>query len=90
MSDKYILGIDQSTAGTKALLFSTAGDLIHRSDISHRQIIDDKGGVEHDPMEIYSNTLEAVKNTITESGISKSRILLLSFLLLLMYLNKFH
>ena len=34
----YILGIDQSTQGTKALLFDNKGELICRTDLSHRQI----------------------------------------------------
>ena len=35
---KYIIGIDQSTQGTKALLFGRAGDIAHKTDKSHRQI----------------------------------------------------
>lgn len=74
MPEKYILGIDQSTSGTKALLFDGGGDLICRSDLPHRQIIDDKGWVEHDLMEIYSNTVEVVKQLVTTSGIDKALI----------------
>ena len=74
MQEKYILSIDQSTAGTKALLFDSKGDLICRSDKSHRQIIDEKGWVEHDPEEIYRNTVEAVKAVVEKAGIDKSLI----------------
>ena len=74
MQEKYILSIDQSTAGTKALLFDNKGDLICRSDKSHRQIIDEKGWVEHDPEEIYRNTVEAVKAVVEKAGIDKSLI----------------
>ena len=45
--ERYILGIDQSTQGTKALLFDRQGALIARADLSHRQIIDNNGWVEH-------------------------------------------
>ena len=31
----YMLGIDQSTQGTKALIFDREGKLLARSDISH-------------------------------------------------------
>ena len=66
---KYLIGIDQSTQGTKALLFDQEGNLIKRTDKAHRQIINKKGWVSHDPEEIYRNTLEAVRNLVQESGI---------------------
>lgn len=66
---KYLIGIDQSTQGTKALLFDQEGNLIKRTDKAHRQIINEKGWVSHDPEEIYRNTLEAVRNLVQESGI---------------------
>ena len=74
MFEKYILAIDQSTSGTKALLFNGKGDLVERCDLSHRQIINDKGWVEHDLKEIYNNTIEAVKQLIEKSGIDKTKI----------------
>ena len=75
MSERYILGIDQSTAGTKAILFDSNGALICRYDIPHRQIINEKGWVEHDLAEIYKNTIEAAKKVIAEAGIDKAQIL---------------
>jgi len=74
MPKRYILGIDQSTSGTKGLLFDSKGILIRRHDIPHSQIIDDKGWVEHDLNEIYFNTLEVVRQVIKKSGISKSQL----------------
>lgn len=52
-----ILAIDQSTSGTKALLFDAQGRLIYREDRAHRQIVDENGWVEHDPEEISANIL---------------------------------
>lgn len=74
MSDNYILGIDQSTQGTKALLFNTEGELFCRADVSHEQIINDLGWVEHNPLEIYKNTLKAVKDVVEKAGIHKDSI----------------
>jgi len=74
MNSKYILGIDQSTSGTKALLFDSIGKLCNRYDLPHRQIINDKGWVEHDLNEIYHNTLEVVTRIVEDSGIDKSQI----------------
>lgn len=61
MAEKYIISIDQSTQGTKALLFDESGSLIKRTDKSHEQIINDKGWVSHNPSEIYKNVIEVVK-----------------------------
>ncbi len=71
---KYILAIDQSTQGTKALLFDDKGILLCRTDKAHRQIVNNLGWVEHDLREIYNNTLEAVKNLVDKAGINKSEI----------------
>ena len=71
---KYILSVDQSTQGTKALLFDENGALLCRTDKPHRQIINDKGWVEHDLNEIYSNTLQVVKDLVSKAGIDKNEI----------------
>ncbi|MDO4648004.1 MAG: glycerol kinase [Eubacteriales bacterium] len=74
---KYVLGIDQSTQGTKALLFDEEGSLLCRADLPHRQIIDDRGYVEHDLREIYKNTLQVVKNLVEKAGIDKNDLAVL-------------
>ncbi|ROR30692.1 glycerol kinase [Mobilisporobacter senegalensis] len=74
MSDKYILGIDQSTSGTKALLFDEDGGLIARSDLPHDQLISEQGWVEHNPIQIYENTLDVVREVVKQAGIDKNNI----------------
>lgn len=69
-----ILAIDQSTSGTKALLFDAGGRLVHRCDRAHRQIINDQGWVEHDGEEIYQNTLAAVGELLEKTGIDPRRV----------------
>ncbi len=71
---KYVLGIDQSTQGTKALLFDEEGKLLCRSDLSHKQIVDSRGWVEHDLEEIYKNTIQVVRNLVERAGIDKSEL----------------
>ena len=75
MVKKYILGIDQSTQGTKALLFDDVGNLLCRSDIMHKQIVNDLGWVEHNPMEIYNNTIQVIKDLVEKSSIDKENII---------------
>ncbi|MDC7124850.1 MAG: glycerol kinase GlpK [Spirochaetales bacterium] len=74
MATFYILGIDQSTQGTKAVLFDKNGKMIGRSDISHRQIISKESWVSHDPEEIYHNIIAATRKVVEETGIDKKQI----------------
>lgn len=71
---KYIIGIDQSTQGTKSLLFDENGELLARADLPHRQIVNEKGWVEHDPEEFYRNVIQTVRNVVEKAGISKEEI----------------
>ena len=67
--EKYIISVDQSTQGTKALLFDAKGKLLMRTDLPHRQIVNDKGWVSHDLNEIYHNTVKTVGMLVEKSGI---------------------
>lgn len=71
---KTILAIDQSTSGTKALLFDGEGQLLGRRDLPHEQKINSQGWVSHDPMEIYRNTLETVRLLLEETGADRESI----------------
>ncbi|HBA49520.1 MAG TPA: glycerol kinase [Lachnospiraceae bacterium] len=71
---KYIIGIDQSTQGTKALVFDGEGNILYRADVPHRQIINEMGWVSHDPEEIYRNVLRAVKTAVEGAKIPKGQI----------------
>lgn len=71
---KYILSVDQSTQGTKAMLFDEQALLVARADRPHRQIVDEKGWVEHDLQEILMNTLLTCADVIVKAGISKDDI----------------
>ncbi len=70
----YVLAVDQSTQGTKALLFDPQGALISRADRPHRQITDDRGWVEHDPEEIWQNTLGVIRDATEKAGIDKNEL----------------
>ena len=74
MEKKYVLAIDQSTQGTKGILFDTEGNLTCRTDLPHQQIINEKGWVSHDLNEIYHNTIQVVKNLVEKAGIQKEEI----------------
>ncbi len=71
---KYIIGIDQSTQGTKAILVDEQGTLLGRTDKQHRQIINEQGWVSHALEEIYANTIEVVKELVEQQDISPEEI----------------
>ena len=71
---RYIIGIDQSTQGTKALLVDEGGHLIHRADRSHRQIVNEAGWVSHDPAEIAANVLAVARAVVEETGVDPADV----------------
>ena len=74
-ADFYVLGVDQSTQGTKAVLFDEGGKILLRRDLPHRQIISEDGWVSHDLNEIYGNVLQTCRNVITDAGVDPGKIL---------------
>lgn len=74
MGEQYIISIDQSTQGTKALLFDAEGKVVRREDIAHRQIISGEGWVSHDAQEIYQNTIAVVKRLVERSQIDPENV----------------
>ena len=70
----YVLGIDQSTQGTKLLLFDAAGKICYRDDMQHVQHIDNRGWVEHDPEEIWQNLKALVKRMLQQLQLERGSI----------------
>ena len=71
----YVLGIDQSTQGTKAILVDEKGKIAGRADKAHKQIINEQGWVSHDLNEIYENVLVAVQEVLKQTGILPEQII---------------
>lgn len=74
---KYVLSVDQSTQGTKAMVFDPEGRIMAREDLPHRQIVNEKGWVEHDPEEIWRNTLQVIRNVTEKAGVAKEDLAVL-------------
>jgi glycerol kinase len=70
----YILSIDQSTSGTKAIIFDKNAKLVCRSTVEHHQFYPSPGWVEHDALEIYQKTLQAVKEVLNNNQIDDQQI----------------
>lgn len=72
------LSIDQSTSGTKAILFDGAGRAIAKAAREHRQNYSQPGWVEHDLTEIWSNVLAVVRELRETSPDALNRAKVLS------------
>lgn len=75
--ETYRLVIDQSTSGTKLLVFKN-GQLYKRYDRAHRQIFPQAGWVEHDPIEIWHNVKELLKQAMKENNLQPKQVSSLS------------
>ena len=71
---KYILSIDQSTSGTKAMLFDEQGEMAYRCSRPHKQWIDRHGYVEHDGEEILANVFALAREAVEQSGIAPEEV----------------
>jgi len=71
----WLLGIDQSTQGTKALLLGEDGTILASAALPHRQIISRTGWVSHDLNEIYKNVLSVSRKVISSAGVLPAQII---------------
>ncbi len=74
MPNRYVIGLDQSTQGTKAILTDCAGEIVGKSFLPHRQIISPEGWVSHDGEEIYRNSVDVIRQLIVRAGVDKGEI----------------
>ena len=74
MERGYILSIDQSTQGTKAILLDGQGQFVLRRDLPHRQLISAQGWVGHDAQEIAENIIRVAQAAVRDSGIDSRRL----------------
>lgn len=71
---RYVLAIDQGTTSTRAIVFDHSGGIIATGQAEHRQIFPQPGWVEHDPMEIWTNTVQVVAIALTRARITHLQI----------------
>ncbi len=70
----YIVSIDQSTQGTKALLFDETAALLDRIDMAHQQKISKEGYISHDPEEIWENTLSVLRELLKRNQVKEGEL----------------
>ncbi len=65
---KYVAAIDQGTTSTRCMIFNHAGESVAVHQLEHEQIYPAPGWVEHDPLQIWANTQEVVREAMRKAG----------------------
>ena len=73
MSD-YVLAIDQGTTSSRAIIFDRSGSIISTGQLEHEQIFPRAGWVEHNPVEIWDNTREAIGQALSKANLTRHDI----------------
>ena len=67
---RYVAAIDQGTTSTRFIVFDRAGTTIASAQMEHQQIYPRPGWVEHDPQEIYRNTLSVMAEALRSANLA--------------------
>ena len=73
MSD-HVLALDQGTTSTRAIVFDAHGGIVAVAQREHEQIFPRAGWVEHDPIEIWTNTQWVIAAALDEAGLGAARL----------------
>ena len=72
---KFLVAIDQGTTSTRVILFDVNGNIKFKSQFEFKQYFPKNGWVEHNPNEIWSTTLKALKKVINKASNLKGKII---------------
>ncbi|ANY77673.1 glycerol kinase [Microvirga ossetica] len=67
---QYVGAIDQGTTSSRFIVFDKAGTIVSSGQKEHEQIYPKPGYVEHDPLEIWRNTKEVIREALAKKGLS--------------------
>ncbi|GAA1984391.1 glycerol kinase GlpK [Microbacterium pumilum] len=65
----HVLAIDQGTTSTRAIVFDQGGTIVSVAQREHEQIMPHAGWVEHDPVEIWTNTEWVTSAALARAGL---------------------
>ena len=66
----YIGSIDQGTTSTRFIVFDAKGEIVALAQTEHEQIMPRPGWVEHDPLEIWTNTRDVIGAALAHANIA--------------------
>ncbi|WP_260928736.1 glycerol kinase GlpK [Novosphingobium sp. 9] len=71
---QHILAIDQGTTSTRAIVFDSAAHPVATAQCEFEQHYPDLGWVEHEPEDIWRDTVKVAKDAIEQSGVGVAGI----------------
>ena len=71
---QYVLALDQGTTSSRAVLLDRKGAVVYKAQRPFRQIYPKPGWVEHDPMEILSSEVSAIRDVLECAKIKPGQI----------------
>jgi len=66
----HVIAIDQGTTSTRAIVFDGEGRIVEIAQREHAQIFPRAGRVEHDPVEIWTNTEWVLARALSTAGLN--------------------
>ena len=66
----YIGSIDQGTTSTRFIIFDAKGEIVALAQTEHEQIMPQPGWVEHDAVEIWTNTRDVIGAALAHANIA--------------------
>ena len=69
---QFVGSVDQGTTSTRFILFDHLGEVRGCAQMEHAQVFPQPGWVEHDPMEIWRNTLTVIARCLSQAGAKSS------------------
>ncbi|MDA3625756.1 glycerol kinase GlpK [Saccharopolyspora oryzae] len=70
----YVAAIDQGTTSTRCMIFDHSGRVVAVDQVEHRQIFPKAGWVEHDPIEIWTNTRQVCAGALAKADLVSSDV----------------
>ena len=71
---QYVLALDLGTTGNRAIVFDAQGDIVGQAYQELTQYYPQPGWLEHDPQEIWQDTLTCIHKVIKDNSISPKAI----------------
>ncbi|MBN9213792.1 MAG: glycerol kinase [Microbacterium sp. SCN 70-200] len=70
----HVIAVDQGTTSTRAIIFDAAAQIVGTAQREHEQIFPRAGRVEHDPVEIWTNTQWVIAHVLSEAQLTAADI----------------
>lgn len=74
MTPRYVLGLDQGTTSSRAILFDAAGRPVASASRAFAQHYPQPGWVEHRPDDLWTTTLESAREALDRAGAAPEQI----------------